>query len=225
MCEVALPERAPTFLGIVEWNGKTAHFQVAEGVRVQINGKSVQKTILHPSRDPKPSFITWNNLRMVVHQHADRSAIRVWDNEREERRLQPPLKWFPINKHFRISGRYTRLPEPRSSQQPDTFGDVVEDRVDGFVTFKFEGKTYKLEASETAEHTLFIKFRDETSKKETYPPCRYYYTDPVDDGKVVLDFNRAYNPPCAFTPYATCIFASAQNTLPFRVEAGEIYRG
>jgi uncharacterized protein len=225
MCEVVLPERAPTFLGIVEWNGNTAHFQAAEGVRVQINGKSAQKALLHPSKDPKPSFITWNNLRMVVHEHADKSAIRVWDNDREERNSQPPLKWFPIDKSFRIPARYTRHPQAQVSEQQDTFGDMVEDRVDGFVTFKFDGKTYKLNASETSDHKLFIKFRDETSKKETYPPCRYYYTEPVTDGKVVLDFNRAYSPPCAFTPYATCIFASAQNTLPFRVEAGEIYRG
>jgi uncharacterized protein (DUF1684 family) len=135
------------------------------------------------------------------------------------------LKWFPINKNFCIPARYTRLPETQFIEQPDTFGELVEDRVDGYVTFKFEGTTYKLNVSETDDHKLFIKFRDETSKKETYPPCRYYYTQPVENGKVLLDFNYAYNPPCAFTPYATCIFASAQNTLPFRIEAGEIYRG
>jgi uncharacterized protein (DUF1684 family) len=80
--------------------------------------------------------------------------------------------------------------------------------------------------TETRSHTLFIKFRDETSSRETYPPSRYYYTEPVGpDGKVVLDFNFSYSPPCAFTEYATCIFAPPQNKLPFRVEAGEIYRG
>lgn len=225
MCEVTLPERAPTFLGIVEWKGKIARFQVAEGVRVEVNGRLAHKAILHPSSDPKPSFITWNNLRMVLHEHGNKSAIRVWDNEREERRSLPPLKWFPINKNFRIPARYTRHPQAQVSQQEDTFGELVEDRVDGFITFKYEGQTYKLNVSETNEHKLFVKFRDETSKKETYPPCRYYYTEPVKDGKVMLDFNYAYSPPCAFTPYATCIFASQQNTLPFRVEAGEIYRG
>lgn len=225
MCEVTLPERAPTFLGLVEWKGKTAHFQVAEGVRVEVNGKLAQKTILHPSKDPKPSFITWNNLRMVLHEHAGRSAIRVWDNNREERRSLPPLKWFPINKQFRMSGRYTRYPEPLVKESPDTFGDMVEDRIDGYIAFKFEGKTYRLDGSETKDGKLFIKFRDGTSSKETYPPCRYYYTEPINDGKLTVDFNYSYSPPCAFTPYATCLFAPPQNTLPFRVEAGEIYRG
>lgn len=225
MCEVALPERAPTFLGIVELKGKTAHFQLAEGVRAEINGKLLKKTILRSSKDAKPSFITWNEMRMVLHEHADKYAIRVWDNQRAERFSLPPLKWFPINKHFRINARYTRYPEPKVFGQPDTFGEAVEDRMDGYVSFNFEGKKYKLDVTETDKHTLFIKFKDLTSSKETYPPSRYYYTEPVTDGKVTVDFNYAYSPPCAFTPYATCIFAPQQNHLPFRVEAGEIYRG
>ena len=225
LCEVNLPERAPTFVGIVEMKGKIAHFQVAEGVRVQVNDRLVQKATLKSSKDAKPSFIKWNNMRMVMHEYAGKYAIRIWDNHREQRHSLPPLKWFPINKHFRIPARYTRYPDSQYTDHPDTFGEMVEDRVDGYVTFKFEDKTYKLDGSETRDHKLFIKFRDQTSNKETYPPSRYYYTEPIKAGKVFLDFNYSYNPPCAFTEYATCIFAPPQNTLPFRVEAGEIYRG
>jgi len=226
MCEVILPERAPTFIGVAEYKGKTVRFMVAEGVPVKVNGRSVQKAILRSSSDAKPSFITWNEtLRMALHEHAGNLAIRIWDNERKERFSLPPLKWFPINKHFRVSGRYTRYPESQVVDHPDTLGETVESRIDGYVKFKFEGKTYRLDASESKSGKLFIKFRDETSKKETYPPSRYYYTEPVKDGKVYIDFNYSYSPPCAFTPYATCIFAPPQNTLPFRVEAGEIYRG
>jgi len=225
MCEVVLPERAPTFLGIVELKGTTARFQVAEGVRLEINDRVAQKAILRSSRDAKPSYITWNNMRMVLHEHADRYAIRVWDNQRRERFSLPPLKWFPINKNLRLSARYTRYPTPKTSAQEDTFGEAVEEQMDGYVTFRFEGKTYKLDVTETKNKKLFVKFRDETSSKETYPPSRYCYTEPVKDGKVILDFNYSYSPPCAFTEYATCVFAPPQNTLPFRVEAGEIYRG
>ena len=152
-------------------------------------------------------------------------AIRIWDNERSARITLPPLKWFPVNKHFRVTARYSRYKQPQVMGHPDTFGEMVEDRIDGYVTFRFEGKTYKLDVSETKDHKLFIKFRDQTSNKESYPPSRYQYTEPVKDGKVVVDFNYSYSPPCAFTEYATCIFAPPQNTLPFRVEAGEIYRG
>jgi uncharacterized protein (DUF1684 family) len=162
---------------------------------------------------------------MVLHEHAGHYAIRIWDNQRRNRFTLPILKWFPINRQFHFNARYTRYPEPKISDQPDMSGETVEDRMDGYISFKFEGKTYKLDVTEVKDQKLFVKFRDLTSSKETYPPSRYIYTPPVEDGKVVLDFNYAYSPPCAFTEYATCIFAPQQNYLPFRVEAGEIYRG
>jgi uncharacterized protein (DUF1684 family) len=225
LCEVNLPEHAPTFLGVVEKKAKVVRFQVAQGVRVEVNGKPVDKVVLKSTKDSKPSFITWNQIRMVLHEHAGRFAIRIWDNSRRERFTLPPLKWFPINRQFRFNARYTLYPEPKISGQPDAFGDTVEDRMDGVLSFSFEGKKYKLDVTETRDHKLFLKFKDLTSGKETYPPSRYLYTPPVQDGRVVLDFNYAYSPPCAFTGYATCIFAPPQNQLPFRVEAGEIYSG
>jgi uncharacterized protein (DUF1684 family) len=226
LCEVVLPERAPTFIGVLDLKGKTIRLMVAEGVPVKINGRLAQKAILKSSQEAKPSYITWNEtLRMVVHEHADKFAIRIWDNERPERFSLPPLKWFPVNKHYRIPARYTRYKKPQIVNTPDTIGMMVEEEIHGYVTFRFEGKTYKLDATETKEHKLFIKFRDLTSNKETYPPSRYFYTEPVKSGKAIIDFNYAYSPPCAFTEYATCVFAPSQNDLPFRVEAGEIYRG
>jgi uncharacterized protein len=225
MCEVALPERAPTFLGVIEVSGKKVHFQAADGVPVLVNEKPVQKMILKSSKEAKPSYITWNDMRMVLHEHAGRYGIRIWDNQRRSRFTLPLLKWFPVNKRFRFNARYARYPEPKISEQPDTYGDMVEDRLDGYISFHFEGKTYKLDVTEVKDQKLFLKFRDLTSSKETYPPSRYHYTEPVKDGKVIVDFNYAYSPPCAFTEFATCVYAPQQNHLPFRVEAGEIYRG
>ena len=225
MCEIILPERAPTFLGIVELKGKAARLQVAEGVQVQVNGKSVQKTNLRSDQEPRPSYITWNTMCMVLHEYAGKYAILIWDNQNLQRFTIPLLKWFPINKQFRLNARYNRYPEPKVSAQPATFGETAEDRMDGYVSFKFDGKTHKLDVTELEDHSLFIKFTDLTSSKESYPPCRYYRTEPVKDGKATLDFNYSYSPPSAFTEYAACIFAPQQNHLPFRVEAGEIYRG
>ena len=225
MCEVTLPERAPTFLGIIELSGKTTRLQVADGVPVQVNGKPVHKAILKSSKEARPSFITWNEMSMVVHEHAGRYAVRIWDNRQRRQTTLPLRKWFPVNRRFRFNARYKRYPEPKVSGQTDTFGDLVEDRLDGYISFHFEDKTYKLDVTEVKDQKLFLKFRDLTSSKETYPPSRYCYTQPVSENKVVLDFNYAYSPPCAFTEYATCIFAPQQNYLPFRVEAGEIYRG
>ncbi|MEW6083278.1 MAG: DUF1684 domain-containing protein [Chloroflexota bacterium] len=225
MCEVVLPEHAPTFLGVVELKGKRIFFQTAEGVRALVNGRAVQKAVLRSSRDPKPSYITWNQLRMVIHEHNGKYAIRLWDNNREERFKLPPLKWFPVNKKFRFHASFTRYPKQKTMMQDASTGETSEDQYDGYVSFRYEGKTYKLDVTQTKTKKLFIKFRDGTSSKESYPASRYHYTEPPKKGKVILDFNYSYSPPCAFTPYATCLFAPPQNTLPFRVEAGEIYRG
>src|SRR6266498_2857464 len=115
LCEIELPEHAPTFLGIIEKKGKLIRFQAAQGIRVEVNGKPVDKTILKSNKDPKPSFITWHQLRMVLHEHAGKFAIRLWDNDRRERFSLPPLKWFPINKQFRFNGRYQSYAEPKTS--------------------------------------------------------------------------------------------------------------
>src|SRR6266540_1816253 len=224
LCEINLPEHAPTFLGIIEKKGRTVHFQAAQGVRVEINGKPVDKTILKTSQDEKPSFITWNHIRMVLHEHAGKFAIRVWDNARQERFSLPPLKWFPIDKRFRINARYKAYPQPKTSDQPDVFDGIVEDRMAGTLSFTLDGQKCKLDVTKTKSDKLLLKFKDLTSGRETYPPSRYLYTEPVKDGKVILDFNYSYSPPCAFTAYATCILAPLQNHLPFRVEAGEIYK-
>ena len=139
LCEVSLPESAPTFLGVIEKKGKVLRFQAAEGVRVEVNGKLSSRTQLKSSRDAHPSYITWNQIRMVLHEHADKVAVRVWDNTREERFSLPPLKWFPVDKQFRFNARYTSYPEPRLASMPDTFGEPVEDRLDGYISFTFDG--------------------------------------------------------------------------------------
>lgn len=224
LCEIALPDSAPTFMGLIELKGGTARFQVAQGVRVSINDRMAQKAILKPTRDPKPTYITWKHLRMVLHEHAGKYAIRVWDNQREERHGLPPLKWFPVDKRFRINARYTRYPNAKPAGHPDTSGEIVEDHMDGFISFSFDGRKYKLDVVEADDGRLFIRFKDQTSGGETYPASRYCYTPPVENGKVIMDFNYAYSPPCAYTEYATCLFAPPQNHLPFRVEAGEIFQ-
>lgn len=225
LCEVSLPESAPTFLGVIEKKGKVVRFQAATGVRVEVNGKLSSRSLLKSSRDAHPSYISWNQIRMVLHEHADKVAVRVWDNTRDERFSLPPLKWFPVDKQFRFNARYKSYPEPRLASMPDTFGEPVEDRLDGYISFTFDGTKYRLDVTRVKDDRLFLKFRDLTSARETYPPSRYLYSGPVKNGRVVLDFNYAYSPPCAYTPYATCLFAPQQNHLPFRVEAGEIYRG
>lgn len=216
---IILPKRAHARLGSIDFDGQIVTLNIEAGNDVQINGKQATRSVLEADK-----LFTLDGLQMVVIQRDAGTAIRLWDNEREERRSYPARTWYPINELFRMPANYTPYAEPKTVSQSDTFGSTIVGQVDGYVTFKFEGQTHTLDAMQAENGHLDIPIRDKTSRDGTYPSGRFYYTqEPVVDGHIMLDFNYAYNPPCAMTPFATCIFAPTQNTLPFRVEAGETY--
>jgi uncharacterized protein (DUF1684 family) len=198
---------------------------VADGLQVEVNGRPVREAALQSTKDSSPSFITLDQMRMVVHRHAGGHAIRVWDNQREERRNPPARRWFPVNPDFRFVAHYSRLSEPLPTMLPNIFGETEEWLLTGRLSFDVQGSACTLDVSEGRDGTQFVQFKDLTSGRETYPPGRYIYTERVREDQVVLDFNYAYNPPCVFTAFATCAFAPARNHLPVRIEAGELYAG
>ena len=222
-CDILLPARAPAFVGTFEFDGKSVSFQAAEGQTIDINGASMDKANLKSSKDATPSYLTLKNMRMVVHEYSGGFGIRLWDNEREERRTHPPRKWFPVHEAYRFLATFTRFEQPIPALLPNVFGDVEEWFLTGRATFNFDGQDFSLDTTDARGNTLFIQFKDLTSRKNTYPSGRYLYTEPVQDDKVIVDFNLAYNPPCVFTSYATCAFAPKQNELPLMIEVGEIY--
>ncbi len=223
--DITLPARAPGSLGNFILDGRKVKLQVKSEPPVMVDHQIVDtETLLRADTDDSPSYITFDTLRMVVIERPNGIGIRLWDNLRPERRIFPPREWFPINEKFRLPARYLHFPEPKKVLMPDTFGEIREDTMDGQLTFELDGKMVDLDASEQEGGRLYIQFRDLTSGKETYPTGRYYYTlDAVTDGKITLDFNFAYSPPCAFTEYATCLFAPEQNFINTRIEAGEYY--
>jgi len=202
-------------------------FQPAPGRSLSIDNQPVDEdTVLRPDVDDDPSYITLDTLRMVVIERPNGIGIRLWDNLRPERRIHPSREWFPINEKFRLPARYLRYPVPKKVDLPDTFGEMQTGAMDGQVTFEMDDRMFDLDVTELEDHRLYIQFRDLTSGKETYPTGRYYYTlDAVVDGRITLDFNFSYSPPCAFTEHATCLFAPVQNFVQARIEAGEYYRG
>jgi uncharacterized protein (DUF1684 family) len=224
--EILLPQRMPPSLGSIHFDGRRATLRVNQGLGVQVNGKEVDQAPLNSDRDETPSFITLDGIRILVIERPNGTGVRLWDNLRPERRIFPPREWFPINEAMRLPARYERYRAPKKVLLPDVFGEVQEGEMEGQVIFELEGRMYTLDASESKEHRLEIHFQDLTNGKQTYPSGRYYYTQEApSSGKVMLDFNFAYNPPCAFTEYATCVFAPPENRLKIPIEAGEIFRG
>lgn len=222
--DILLPKRAPQKLGSFLFDGNNVTLNVDLESPVEVNGVQTKIARLDTDEEDVPSFITFNDMRMVVVRRSKGVGIRLWDNTRDERRTFPPREWYPVKEEYRVPATYTRYDVPRIVKMPDILGAILDERMEGYVTFELLGKKYELIVSELPDRRLFIQFMDETNGDPTYPSGRYHYTDPHENGFVYVDFNKAYSPPCAFTDYATCTFPPQENHLKVLVEAGEIFK-
>lgn len=221
--EIQLPERIPANIGFFEYNGRSVTFRAVAGQNIQVNNKQADFALLQPDISENPSYLRVQDVQLVVIQRGNRMGVRMWDNQREERRSFPTRSWYDIDEKFRIPAMYTPYERPKMAYFPDITGEKSEFPVDGYLSFEFEGNHYQLDINKEDDETYFIRFWDPTSKNETYPTGRYLIADIEAKNKIFIDFNKAYNPPCAFTDFATCVFAPEQNHLDFKVPAGETY--
>jgi uncharacterized protein (DUF1684 family) len=176
-----------------------------------------------PDTSGSPTRVAIGNVTLALIRRGERLAIRVWDRGASARQTFPPRQWFPIDPRYCVTADYKAYGKLRPVTMPDVTGGVQTMESPGEVVFRLSGRALRLTAAEEDEGALFLIFTDSTTGKSTYPAGRYLYTSPPADGKVEIDFNRAYNPPCAFTPYATCPLPLQENHLPIAIEAGERY--
>jgi uncharacterized protein (DUF1684 family) len=160
---------------------------------------------------------------MYVIERGGRFALRVKDPESARRRSFRGLDWFPVRESYRVTARFVPYEPPKAIPIANVLGTVEPMPSPGYVVFSLNGREFHLDPvlEDPAAKELFFIFRDETAGKQTYPAGRFLYADLPKDGRVVLDFNKAYSPPCAFTSFATCPLPPRQNRLDVRIEAGE----
>ncbi|MCL4402842.1 MAG: DUF1684 domain-containing protein [Acidobacteria bacterium] len=172
-------------------------------------------------RPDSPDILKSGSLTMTVIQRGDRYGIRIKDNQSKARREFQGLHYFPENEAYRVTARF--VAQPDSLAITNVLGQTEQQISPGYASFRLHGQELRLYPilESPGAKSLFFIFRDLTSGKETYGAGRFLDTKLPVNGKVVLDFNKAYNPPCAFTPYATCPLPPKRNHLPVRVEAGE----
>jgi uncharacterized protein (DUF1684 family) len=218
------PGSAPENLGTFDFHGGKVTFRASSGVGVKLNGNWVETATLKDDSTGSPDVIGISNLSMFVVQRGKRFGIRLKDNDSEARRKFTGTRWFPIAEEYRVTAKFVPYNPPRKIAVPNILGDVEQEDSPGYVEFTLKGQKFRLDPVSEGDGLFFI-FKDLTSGKETYPPGRFLSTDLPQNGEVVLDFNQAVNPPCAFTPYATCPLPPAQNHLPVRIEAGELRYG
>jgi uncharacterized protein len=221
--DILLPRRAPSRLGTFAFDEDDVTLNVEASLPVEVNGVETTSVRLDADQEDVPSFITFNGMRMVVVRRSKGVGIRVWDNTREERRVFPSREWYPVKEEFRVPATYTRYETPKIVKMPDILGAILDEPMQGFVTFELGGRKHELIVEELPDRRLFIQFMDPTNNQRTYPSGRYHYTDAQENGRVFVDFNKAYSPPCAFTKFATCTFPPQENHLEVAIEAGEIF--
>jgi len=226
--EVVLPAHsAPSRAGILRVQKGKVTIEPAAGVPITLGGKPVMKAELRSDTPGPPDVLALGKTRFFLIERSGKLAIRLRDLESPARKAFSGLRFYPIRPEYRVVGRFTPHPSPKKMNVPNVLGLVEEMVSPGYVTFQLQGKELRLEpVYETpAQDELFFIFKDRTAGKETYGAGRFFYAANPKNGEVILDFNKAYTPPCAFTRYATCPLPPRQNQLPLRIEAGELDYG
>ena len=224
---IKLPDRAPKRVGTIERRGDKVTFQLAAGVAVKLNGKPMSgPAALRTGVAPDPrDTLQFGDFEIAVTVLEGNCQLIVRDRQSSLLKTFSGALWFPVNAGYRVEAAFTPYPRPKELKVPDTSGRIRTRQVPGYVTFRLNGEALRLEPVQIGNEVLFFMFRDRTSGRETYGAGRYLDTEMPKNGKVVLDFNKAYNPYCAFNPHSACPIPPKQNTLITRVEAGEKYRG
>jgi uncharacterized protein len=188
---------------------------------IDLHGGKVTAGARQLKPDDSSDALKVGRLSMFVILRGGKYAIRLKDPDSEYRRNFHGLEYFPADEAYRITARF--MAEPKKIPILNVLGQTEESECPGYAVFQLGGQELRLYPilEEPGAKELFYIFKDQTSGKETYGAGRFLYSDMPKDGKVVLDFNKAYNPPCSFTPYATCPLPPPENRLPVRVPAGE----
>jgi uncharacterized protein (DUF1684 family) len=222
---VVLPAgTAPATAGTFVLEGKDVTMRFRDGVAGKINGTAVTASHLDPDVSGHPTLVELGSLRMHVIRRGDRSGIRVQDLRNPAAEKYRGAIFYPLNAAYRISADWVPGDGKQTVMVPNVLGDVTSTPVVGEARFRIDGQEVRLSAvGGDAERGLFFIFSDTTRRTETYPAGRFLETEPVKGGKVMLDFNRAYNPPCSLTPYATCPLPPKEDQLAVSIPAGEKY--
>jgi uncharacterized protein (DUF1684 family) len=187
---------------------------------VTIDGKPAGRMTLKPDTDDHPDAVQAGRITLTIIRRGNRTGVRMRNPDAPARLSFTGCKWFPASESWRVQAKWVPYPAPKKMNITNILGMTDEEPSPGYAEFAIAGKTLRLEPVEEDGELSFM-FKDATSGNTTYAPGRFLDTEMPKNGVVILDFNQAYNPPCAFTAFATCPLPPKQNTLPVAVEAGE----
>jgi uncharacterized protein len=227
--EARLPKAAPDKVGTLTLKDGKVRFRPERGVAVTFNGVPAFETNLKTDITPQYDKLTVGRIKFFIIEREQRFGVRIKDNDSAARREFTGLKWFPVDESWKVQAKYLPYDQPRKVTFDTLAGVKEEDASPGYVTFQHGGKEYRMEPVLDGTDFWFV-MRDQTSGKTTYGASRFLYAPMPKSGisrpaALEIDFNKAENPPCVFTNYATCPLPPPQNRLPLAVTAGEMMYG
>jgi uncharacterized protein (DUF1684 family) len=232
-CDVLLPaDKSPPAAGTFERHGDLIQFTPAAGVAMALHGRSGVESLVpgvpvqvRTDRDGPLEKLVIGAITLEVTEQPAGVFVRVRDPESATRRRFAGLDYFPINPQWRVIARLEPHDPPQTVDLSYEGGASEAYESPGDAVFDIDGATYRVTPVFLANRSrLYLVFRDETARDSSYGAGRFLYAPLPEAGHVLLDFNQAFSPPCAFTPYAACPLAPLRNRLPLRIEAGERHR-
>jgi len=213
--------KAPPHIGSFILHAGQVRFKVRSETPVHCEGKPVTELVMANDSTRNPTILTSGTLSWFVIKRGTRQGIRLKDSQNPRIRKLKEIKTFPIAMDWRVPAKLIRFDKPRMIETPTVIGTMVEQPSPGKLVFKIKNKTYTLTPM-GGDGDLFIIFGDRTNGNQTYGGGRFLTVKKPDSkGQTIIDFNRSYNPPCVFTPFATCPLPPLKNKLPIAVKAGE----
>ncbi len=221
--DLRLEEKLPARLGVLRWSDDGFLFTPAAGAGLLLDGKPLENAVeMLPDSSGNPTILRRGSFSFYLIERGPKFFVRTKDNDSPVRAAFHDIERFPPDPTWRIIARWEPFDPPRMLEIPNVLGQVEKEAVHGAIVFEHEGTTVRLLPTGDPAQGLSLIFGDATNGEETYGGGRFLeIAPPREDGTVVVDFNRAYDPPCVFTPYATCPLPPTENVLPFGVEAGE----
>jgi len=211
----------PEQVGYFERNGNVVKQVLQKNIPLLTNGVFQKESLIFHADSSQQPQITFAHYRWTLLQRDELIGIRFRDLKHPAVEALKNIPCFPIDTLFRVKAKLVPFLIPKKIPIANVLGQITQQFSPGKLVFNLKGETYSLDALQEG-NKLFIVFGDQTSGQSTYASGRYLYaTLPGEDGITMLDFNKAFNPPCAFTSYATCLLPPSQNILLIKIEAGE----
>ncbi len=221
---ILFPKHTPGYIGKFTLENGSVRMTISENVPVKIGTEEIKEVDLIADADGNPNIATLDSLSWYLIRRENRYAIRLKNAKNSAMKTFKGIRNFPIDPNWVVPASLRTSNDKKTVTLRNVIDMDVTMKLEGYLVFEIDGVSYELAAMDGGDLGYFIIFADETTGVETYGAGRYLYVPKVDDtGKTLIDFNKAHNPPCAFTDFATCPLPAAENILEVSIPAGERY--